>query len=167
MSPSDAETAFDIGPVTALDIDTLAWALEQLSADLGDTHQTDVSTLAATCLGPDAACRGLIAKDAGNTVGAVLVSPVFSTTHGSAGVYVSDLWVATSVRGSGLGRALLSATAQLGAETWQARFLKLTVYADNTNAAKFYNRLGFSTAERDRSCFLSGTDFATLMGDGN
>lgn len=162
MSNSDTAAVFEIRPVTMADVPALAHALEQLSFDLGDPHRTDTRTLAAACLGPGAACRGVIAQHAGATTGAALISPVFSTTYGSVGVYVSDLWVAADVRGSGLGRALLAAAARLGADTWQASFLKLTVYAENTDAAKFYERLGFRTATRDRSCLLSGTEFASL-----
>ena len=163
MSPSDTATNFDIRPVTQADVSALAWALEQLSADLGDPHRTDTATLAAACLGPGGACRGLIARNAGTTAGAALISPVFSTTYGAVGIYVSDLWVTAQARGSGLGRALLGAAARLGADTWQASFLKLTVYAENTDAARFYDRLGFRTAARDRSCLLSGAEFSSLM----
>lgn len=156
--------SFDIHPVTKPHVGALAWALEQLSADLGDTYRADPGTLASACLGPNAPCRGLIARGAGKTIGASLISPVFSTIYGSTGMYVSDLWVAADARGSGLGHKLIGAAARLGADVWQAKFLKLTVYADNASAARFYNRLGFNMAERDRSCLLDGSEFAHLIG---
>ncbi len=98
----------------------------------------------------------------GEAVGAALVSPVFSTSKGAAGVYVSDLWVAASTRGSGLGRRLLREVATFGESRWRARFLKLTVYADNARARAFYEHLGFAFAEADQTMLLAGREFETL-----
>lgn len=156
-------SAFDIRPVTARTLDALAWALERLAEDLEDDYRAAPETLAAACFGPSAACRGLIARRGGDTIGAALMSPVFSTSYGTTGVYVSDLWVDARARGTGLGKALLGAASRLGRDTWQAGFVKLTVYEDNAEAASFYDRLGFATAERDRARLLSGAPYRSLM----
>lgn len=75
--------------------------------------------------------------------------------------------ISASARGSGIGRALLRTSAKIGASKWKSEFVKLTVYADNTDAAQFYDRLGFSRAKRDRTCLLSGVELASLIGDAN
>lgn len=149
------------------DMERLSAALEHLSADLGDRHRAGANDLAAACGGANPACHGFLAllRD-GTVIGAALVSPLYSTTRGAAGVYVSDLWVAPATRGSGLGRRLLGAVARFGAGRWQARFLKLTVYAENAEARVFYERLGFRPADRDLSCLLGGDQFDELAGLG-
>jgi len=144
-------------------MDLLSAALEQLSIDLGDHHRTGAEDLASACLGPQPSCHGLVAIDEGKPVGAALISPIFSTTRGTAGVYISDLWVAASMRGKGLGRRLLREVAAFGAGHWQARFLKLTVYADNGPARAFYEYLGFRIAENDQTFLLADREMEALM----
>lgn len=166
MSGSDPA----IVPVGPADIAALADALAALSADLGDTHRAGARDLARACLGPAAVCRGLLARAGGARaggapVGAALVSAIFSTTQGAAGAYVSDLWVAPAHRGRGLGRALLAAAAALAARRWEARFLKLAVYAGNAEALDFYRRLGFRHAAHERALLLPRDAFDNLGGD--
>lgn len=162
MSPSEESGITLAGPK---DIADLARALEALSGDMDDTHRATVTVLAHACFGEGAACHGLLARRDGAVIGAALVSPVFSTTYGAAGAYVSDLWVADAARGQGMGRALLRAVAGFAWEKWRARFLKLTVYAENTGARAFYDRLGFDMAERDLTCLLAAGAFDDLLGD--
>jgi len=161
---SASETLW-IAPAGAGDMGDLARALEALSAGMGDIHHATEAVLARACLGPDPACCGFLARAGAELAGAALASPVFSTTFGAAGAYVSDLWVAEGFRGRGLGRRLLRRVAEHAAERWQARFLKLTVYAENAGARAFYERLGFEVAERDRACLLGGEALDRLMGE--
>ena len=162
MSPSEP---LRIAPAGPGDMACLARALEALSADLGDTHRAREEVLARACLGPHPACHGVVARAGADLVGAALASPVFSTTYGAAGVYVSDLWVSETARGQGLGRQLLQSVAGFARERWQARFLKLTVYDENAGARAFYDRLGFGVAERDLTCLLGPPAFDTLLGE--
>lgn len=143
----------------------LARALEALSTHMGDTHRATEEALARACLGAFPACHGFLARSGTDVAGAALVSPVFSTTRGAPGAYVSDLWVADEFRGRGLGRRLLCVAGEFAARNWRARFLKLTVYAENAGARAFYERLGFEVAERDRACLLGDAGFDDLMGE--
>jgi len=136
-------------------------ALCRLSGDLGDAHRADVAALDRACTGPAPAAHGFLAGPGPEA--AALVSPLFSTTRGMAGVYVSDLWVSDDRRGTGLGRRLLSHVARFGAGRWGAGFLRLSVYAENADALAFYDRLGFDRVERDRTLLLGGDAFDTLM----
>lgn len=144
----------------------LAAALNRLSDDLGDTHKTGANELAAACLDPSPVCHGFLAISGDALLGAALVSPIFSTTKGAMGVYVSDLWVDPALRGKGLGRRLLRKVALFGTTRWNANFLKLTVYSDNTKARHFYQKLGFQMAEKDQSFFLAGPQMKSLTGGG-
>ncbi len=147
------------------DMPLLARALERLSVDLGDAHRSSADDLAKACLGETPSCHGIIATRAQLPVGAALVSPVYSTTLGVAGAYVSDLWVAPEIRGQGLGARLLKQAADLGASRWNAAYLKLTVYAHNRQARRFYEGLGFRLAEQDQSMLLKGREFSSLTGE--
>ncbi|GAB4518994.1 MAG: GNAT family N-acetyltransferase [Roseibium sp.] len=118
-------------------------ALKRLSADLGDHHVASAEDLLRHGFSEPPAFFALLATRSGETVGALLASPVFSTTRGGAGLYVSDLWVAEEARGAGLGTRLLAAALDLAPATWTVTFLKLAVYHDNSDARRFYERLGF------------------------
>jgi ribosomal protein S18 acetylase RimI-like enzyme len=137
-------------------------ALSRLSADLGDNHEASADDLLRHGFSEPPAYFALLATRSGETVGALLASPVFSTTRGGAGLYVSDLWVAEQARGAGLGRRLLAAALDLAPDTWTVTFLKLAVYHDNPDARRFYERLGF-VARRDETVLdLQGPALANL-----
>lgn len=146
------------------DMALLNLALERLSDELGDYYAANAKSLAAACHGPHPGCHGFLAIENGAPVGAALASPVFSSTRGTLGVYVSDLWVATALRGQGLGRRLLREAASFGSRRWSADFLKLTVYANNVKARAFYEKLGFHPAQQDRILVLAGREFAEMSG---
>jgi ribosomal protein S18 acetylase RimI-like enzyme len=82
----------------------------------------------------------------------------------SAGVYVSDLWVADTARGQGLGKRLLSAVAEDAGTVWNAGYLKLAVYDDNDGARAFYDRLGFAPMADETIMLLDRSGFETLKG---
>ena len=77
-------------------------------------------------------------------VGTTVFSPVFSTTRGGAGLFISDLWVAQNFRRVGLGRRLLAKAIETAEAFWGAKFLKISVYHANSDAVKAYEHLGFT-----------------------
>lgn len=150
------------GPEDAEQLDT---ALRHLSDAIGDEHGADAGLLRAAGFGANPAFRALLAETNGETVGAALYSPVFSTVRAGAGVYVSDLWVSEAARGKGLGRDLLRAVAHDAGAVWNARFLKLVVYDDNENARAFYDRLGFSASQGEIILTLDNKGLTALKND--
>ncbi|MCA1241728.1 GNAT family N-acetyltransferase [Stappia stellulata] len=147
----------------AADAERLNAALVALSEVLGDTHVADAGALLRHGFNDVPAFSALIAEtQAGELRGALLSSPVFSTTYGGAGIYVSDLWVSDDARGQGLGRRLLAAAIEMAPESWDVRFLKLAVYDDNPRARAFYDRLGFRDDPRETVLRLAKTDFDRL-----
>ena len=145
------------------DVGQLDTALRHLSEAIGDPHGATPDQLRDAGFGTDPAFRAQLAEAGDSVVGAALYSPVFSTVRAGAGVYVSDLWVATSVRSAGLGRRLLAAVARDAATVWGAEFLKLVVYDDNARARAFYDRLGFTASRDETMLALDATGFASLV----
>jgi ribosomal protein S18 acetylase RimI-like enzyme len=147
------------------DMGRLDAALRSLAADLGDDYHGSVSGLTAACHGAAAFAGAVLAESDGAVAGAALFTPIYSTTQGGAGVRVSDLWVAATARGAGLGRRLLAEAARAGAARWGACFLMIAVYADNARAAAFYERLGFAFPDHDRIGILGPGSFRALLAE--
>ncbi len=137
-------------------------ALSRLSRDLGDDHAASVDDLVRHGFSEPPAFFALLATRNEETLGALVASPVFSTTRGGAGLYISDLWVAEDARGAGLGKRLLAAAPDLAPDTWTITFLKLAVYHDNPAARRLYERLGFGPRDDETVLDLQGPELAKL-----
>lgn len=140
-------------------------ALRNLSETMGDTHRTSDSALAQAAFGAVPAFYAELAEMGSAVVGVALYSPLYSTTRGRAGAHVSDLWVADTLRGQGLGARLLAAVRDRAGAEWAAGFLRLAVYADNPRAIAFYERLGFLPMPDDIYMTLEGTALTAVGGD--
>ena len=136
-----------IEEVTTRTLPQLAAALRALSADLGDTHRAGDETLRTALFGAHRSCHAILAFDDNrdDALGAALFSPMFSTTFGTAGTYVSDLWVCEAARGQSLGARLLNDVRQRSANLWGAVYISLVSYDSNDRALAFYRKLGFET----------------------
>ena len=136
-----------------------------LANDLGDGDgfSSTAEIIRQHGFGPGALFHTAIAEESGQPVGLALFFPHFSTTRGLPGAYVQDLWVDHKRRGLNIGRMLLRAVAQYGAQEWQAAYIALSVHADNAGAARFYNRLGFEAHVTDRPMALKGAAFRALL----
>jgi GNAT superfamily N-acetyltransferase len=146
----------------ASDMARLNAAMRALSEGLGDPHRATDDDLRRAGFGPHPAFYALLAEDGEVLIGAAIVSPVFSTTRGMAGAYVSDLWVAESRRGKRLGARLLAAARDEGRRLWGAGYLRVPVYNDNPRAQAFYARLGFAPSDDETIVVLDGAALAAL-----
>lgn len=154
-----------IETVTPQTLSLLDEALNALSHDLGDTHRMTMPVLEKTLFGTAPACRALVALKAESRegpLGAAIFSPVISTTAGGAGAFVSDLWVAGQIRGHSVGGQLLAEVHRQSEALWQARFIRLTNYDQNSRALDFYRRLGFESHTGETMLTLRGTDLGKL-----
>ena len=88
---------------------------------------------------PVASCH--VAVVAGEVVGFALWYVTFSTWKGVAGLWLEDLFVRPSARGTGLGKALLQALAAVCVERGYARF-EWWVLDWNAPSIGFYRSLG-------------------------
>lgn len=105
----------------------------------------------------------LIAKQGSSAVGLSLYFFTFSTWLGEPGVFVQDLYVKPALRGRGLGKRLLAATAAEG-RTRGAAHLRLSVDASNTAARRFYERIGMQHRAQEDTLHIGGDAFAALAG---
>lgn len=92
--------------------------------------------------GPAPAAHALVAEDGtGRVVGFAVWFLNFSTWEGVHGIYLEDLYVEPGHRGSGLGKALLQALAEIAVQRGYARF-EWSVLDWNAPSIEFYRRLG-------------------------
>ena len=85
--------------------------------------------------------EALVAEDVGRIVGYALFFHNYSSFAGKRGLYLEDVYVQPSQRGSGLGTALLRRLAALALERQCARF-EWTVLDWNQAAISFYQKMG-------------------------
>ena len=108
---------------------------------LADEVHLDRDVLDAHLFGAKPMAEVLIAELDGAAVGFALFFHNFSTFEGRPGIYLEDLFVDPSARGSGAGKALLRALAGLAVERGCAR-LEWSVLDWNEPAIRFYESLG-------------------------
>ena len=107
-----------------------------------DAVKATPAQLHEALFGPDAVASALLALDpGGEPAGLALWYRSFSTWDGVPGIYLEDLFVRQSQRGSGLGRALLSALATIVVHRGWSR-LEWSVLTWNSEAIAFYDSLG-------------------------
>jgi len=104
-----------------------------------------------------------VADHDGRVVAVIILFDEFSTWRGEKGVYVLDIFIAPSARGLGLGKRLIAQAAEWG-ETRGAKYVRLCVDQDNTNAIEFYKAVGFKEGAHDRAFLLSGESLAEIGG---
>ena len=118
----------------------LAYELAEYERAPQDCHLT-AEQLHTALFGPAPALFGHVAEVDGQVVGSALWFLNFSTWRGVHGIYLEDLYVRPTRRGSGLGKALLTALAQECVDNGYAR-LEWSVLDWNTPAIDFYKSLG-------------------------
>ncbi|GAA1537517.1 GNAT family N-acetyltransferase [Kribbella lupini] len=97
--------------------------------------------LETALFGPTPAVFCHVAESGDEIAGCALWFLNFSTWRGVHGIYLEDLFVRPEQRGSGLGKALLTALAQECVEHGYER-LEWSVLDWNTPAIEFYEALG-------------------------
>ena len=97
--------------------------------------------LLTALFGIDPAAHCLVAIQDDTTVGFALWYPTFSTWTGKPGLWLEDLYVQPSARGTGIGRALLVALAGIAVSRGWTRF-EWWVLDWNEPARGFYRSLG-------------------------
>jgi lactoylglutathione lyase len=105
----------------------------------------------------------LVAEEDGKAVGYVLAR---YGDHGPTTVYVSDLWVDSTLRGGGIGRELLRRVSE-GAIAHGSTHVVLDVDSTNRDAIAFYQRLGFEEVGRLPIRDEAINVFMNLPGDGD
>ena len=125
----------------------------------------DEAVLGDRLFGARSYAEVLIGEIDGMPQGFALFFHNFSTFEGKPGVYLEDLFVRPEARGSGLGKALLSALAQIAVERDCAR-LEWSVLDWNDPAIQFYKKLGAKPMDEWTVFRVDGEALADLAGQG-
>jgi GNAT superfamily N-acetyltransferase len=158
----------DLGvrPATPADADEIVAMVRELA----EFEREPLSTVEASpadilrdCFGDNPRAEVLIGEFDGKVAGFVLFFRNYSTWLARAGLYVEDLYVRDTARGTGLGKSLLAAVARL-AIARGCRRLDLAVL-DWNPARGFYERLGFQEKADWRPYRLEGEALAQLARD--
>ena len=132
-----------IRPATSADLPLIAQFIRDLAEYERLAHEVrfDEVELGDRLFGARPYAEVLIGEIDGSPQGFALFFHNFSTFEGKPGVYLEDLFVRPEARGSGLGKALLAALAQIAIERDCAR-LEWWVLDWNDPAIRFYKKLG-------------------------
>ena len=132
-----------IRSATRADLPLIADLIRALADYEKLAHQVrfDDATLGAKLFGERPYAEVVIGEVDGVAQGFALFFHNFSTFEGRPGLYLEDLFVRPTARGSGLGKALLAHLAQLCVIRDCAR-LEWSVLDWNTPAIGFYKNLG-------------------------
>jgi len=138
-----------VRPATAADVPVLLALVHELAVyeREPDAVETTESMLHDALFGAAPAATCHVAESEGEVVGLALWYVTFSTWKGVPGLWLEDLFVRESARGTGLGRALLQALAAVCVERGYARF-EWWVLDWNAPAIGFYRSLG-AEAQQD------------------
>ncbi|CAN0619484.1 diamine N-acetyltransferase [Burkholderia multivorans] len=152
-----AAEARDVGAILAL--------MREL-ADFEKLTHLFVATeddLADALFGPRPSAEALVAERDGAIVGYALFFHNYSTFLGRRGLYLEDLYVQPSQRGTGLGTAMLKRLAALAVERRCGRF-EWSVLDWNQPAIDFYQKMGATVMPDWRIVRVTGDALATLAG---
>ena len=141
-----------IRPVAARDLRALADLVNSLARHHGDTARVTQSGLARDCLGQAPWLQVLVAEHHGGLVGYAALCPRARMQFGQRGMELHHLFVHRPLRGKGVGRALLSAAADLS-RLLEADFLTVAAEVDNAQAQAFYEGAGFVGADSNAARF--------------
>ncbi|MDQ3406495.1 MAG: GNAT family N-acetyltransferase [Actinomycetota bacterium] len=125
------------------DVDTVVELVHELADYERAPHECHLTAdqLHAALFGDAPALFGHVAEADGAVVGCALWFLNYSTWRGTHGIYLEDLYVRPTRRGSGLGKALLVTLAEECVKRGYDR-LEWTVLDWNTPAIDFYKSLG-------------------------
>ncbi|MES2056994.1 MAG: GNAT family N-acetyltransferase [Pseudomonadota bacterium] len=113
--------------------------------------------------GTPPAAEAVIAEQDGVPVGMAVFFHNFSTWTGVRGIWLEDLYVTPSARGSGAGKALLVHLAGLAVDRGCARF-EWAVLDWNVRAIDFYRAMGAEAMDEWTTQRVSGDALVRLAG---
>ncbi|WP_026316168.1 GNAT family N-acetyltransferase [Actinokineospora enzanensis] len=125
------------------DVDAIVALVYDLAEYERARHECHITAeqLRSALFGPSPALFGHVAEVDGRVVGCALWFLSYSTWRGTHGIYLEDLFVHPDQRGSGLGKALLTALAEECVRQGYQR-LEWSVLDWNEPAIGFYRALG-------------------------
>lgn len=158
-----ASDAVTVRPAVPADLDTIVGFIRALAEyeRLTDQCHVDPPLLAEHLFGERPLAEVLIAEADGVPGGFALFFPTYSSFLSKPGIWLEDLFVLPERRGSGLGRALLGALAELAVQRGCGR-LEWAVLDWNTPSIGFYVGLGAEVVDEWKICRTEGDRIALL-----
>jgi ribosomal protein S18 acetylase RimI-like enzyme len=157
------DDAVVLRPAAPADADAIHAMIKALAEEVGAAENVSSTPADIGRFGfsDPPAFHAIIAERSGKAVGLCLYFFSFSTWRGTPGIYIQDIYVASSERGRGLARRLLVESARSAAGQG-AKFLRLSVDSENVAARKFYEKLGIRHSAKECIYMAFGEDFETL-----
>ena len=157
------ESALNIRPATPDDVPTILGFIRELAEfeREPDAVLATEADLLRDGFGPTPRFWALIAEHDGAPAGFALYFTSYSTWRGHHGIRLEDIYVTPSLRGKGIGKALLVRLAQIAVEQGCPR-LEWDVLEWNAPAIAVYERLGAEILTEWRIMRLSGDALQTL-----
>jgi GNAT superfamily N-acetyltransferase len=145
-----------IRPATVYDVALLCTMIRELAEYEHELELVTISEedLARDGFGKNPRFRALIAEWDGQPAGYALVFGYYSTWVGR-GLFLEDLFVRESLRGRGIGKALLASVARIAVEE-RCYGIHWEVLNWNKNAIDLYQRLGATFRDQWRPVLLVG-----------
>ena len=152
-----------VRPATRADVPTIVALIRELAVYEHLEHLATATPdkLEAQLFGDRPACECLIGEHDGEAVAFALFFHNFSTFLCRKGLYLEDLFVRPSARGTGLGKRLLQRLAQIAVERDCGRF-EWSVLDWNVDAQAFYQRMGATMLPDWRICRVTGEALVEL-----
>ena len=135
-----------IRSVQSADLPMLHEMITALSAHHGDVAEVTLADLERDVLGDAPWVKVLIAEGADGLLGYAGLLPHGSLHRGNRAMDLHHLFVVQEARGSGVGQALIGASAGL-AKSLHCAVLWVGTDADNTHAQSVYETYGFERVE--------------------
>ena len=152
-----------IRPATVDDVPVVVRLVQELA-----TYEREPDAVVATeehfrtaLFGPDPRAHCLVVEHDGDVVGFAVWFVNFSTWLGTHGIYLEDLFVRPTARGSGHGRALLTELARIAVERGYGR-VEWAVLNWNVDAQGFYRSLGAAPQDDWTTWRLTGESLTAL-----
>ncbi|AVF42236.1 GNAT family N-acetyltransferase [Pandoraea apista] len=135
--------SLNIRAATADDVGAIHGLMQELAVfeKLLDIFEATPESVREALFGKTPAAECLMAEWNGKAVGYALFFHNFSTFLGRRGLYLEDVYVQPSMRGKGVGQALLRRLARIAVERQCGRF-EWTVLDWNQPAIDFYTSQG-------------------------
>ena len=149
--------AFLLRAAEPRDVPAIVGLIRELAEFENLSHLVQVTpeTLHPHLFGDKPVAEALVAE-VGGAVGAfALFFTNFSTFLARPGLYLEDLYVQPTLRGSGIGKALLERLGAIAVERGCGRF-EWSVLDWNENAIRFYEKMGASVLPDWRICRITG-----------
>lgn len=161
MAPMSASPAFTVRAAELRDVDAIVGLIRELAEFEQLTHLLQVTpqTLRPHLFGDKPVAEALVAEVDRGVVAFALYFTNFSTFLAKPGLYLEDLYVQPSQRGSGIGKALLTRLGAIAVARGYGRF-EWSVLDWNENAIRFYEKMGATVMPDWRICRVTGDALA-------